>query len=103
MMKRVAGADADAVRGRFAAAMIVSSTRRSIVDGDDDDAAQQAGPECRDPFRTVFAPENDRIARAQPEIVEPYSKVLRAPRGFFVRKRSAPEAIVVDQKLAASA
>src|SRR6185295_8162207 len=52
--------------------------RRAVVNRDDDDAAEETRPERGDPFRTVFAPENSPLARAEAEFVKPRGEVPRA-------------------------
>jgi len=75
--------------------------RRAVIDGHDDDAAQQAAPERHDPFRPVLAPEDNFVAFAQTERVQPRGEPARRAGDIRIRVAAAAEAVVVHEEFAA--
>jgi hypothetical protein len=94
-------ADRDQLRLDDAADAREKIGRGAIVDRHDDDADEQAAPERDDPFGTVLAPDDNFVAFAQAELVQPRREAARRASDFAIRVTAAPEPIVVDQEVAA--
>ena len=77
--------------------------RGSVVDRNHDDAGEQTAPERDDPFGTVFAPDNNRVALVHAGRVQARGESTRRRTDLLVGIGTRSEAVIVDEEVAARA